>query len=325
MTDGRNAVDSTAYRSTLARLLALVAGLALILVACADDPFTEEPADGDEDVAETDDVPRVVVGSANFPESVMLGHVYAMALEAQGVEVVERFNIGSREVYFPALQRGDIDLLPEYTGSLLNVITGGTELTATDELVAGLREELEPQGIAVLEPSDAENRNGLVVTRETAEEYGLETTSDLAPVADQLIAGGAPEARERPDGLPGYQRVYGIEFADFVDLDPGGPLTIAALEHGDIDVARLFTSQGIIAERGWIILEDDGGLIPSENIVPVIRQEVLTDTVEETLNAISAALTLAELTEMNRRMEVDNEDPDLVARDWLVHHGFVDA
>lgn len=302
--------------------------LALVVAGCAGEDALESPEDTGDDASEEDagseeddaaaDPGSIVVGSANFPESVMLANMYALALEEIGMEVETQTNIGAREVYFPALQQGDIDLMPEYTGSLLAFVKEeDVEATGTEELVAELRDELEPD-VQVLEPSEAENRNGWAVRPDTAEEFGLETMSDLAEVGDQLVAGGAPETRERPDGLPGLEEVYGFQFEEFIDLDPGGPLTANALENGDIDVARVFTSQGVIAANDWVVLEDDQGLFPAENLIPVIRQDALTDEVRETLNAVSAALTLEELTELNRRVEVENEDPDLVAEEWLV-------
>lgn len=300
-----------------AGVAAVLAALALLATACADDPLTETP------VADDD---AVVVGSANFPESVMLGHAYALALEDAGVAVDTELNIGAREIYFEAMERGEIDVLPEYLGSLLNHLSDAdlAERPA-EELLDMLRAELDERGIAALEPSEAENRNALVVTRDTAEAHDLASTSDLAPIADELVAGGAPEATERDDRLPGLERVYGIEFADFRELDPGGPLTIEALEQGEIDVAFLFTSQGVIAENQWVALDDDRALIPAENLLPVVREDALTDDVAETLNALSDALTLDELVEMNVRVEVDNEDPDRVAEQWLRDEGLIDA
>jgi osmoprotectant transport system substrate-binding protein len=293
--------------------------------APADDPADDAEGADDTEDADAAEPGSIVVGSANFPESVMLANMYALALEEIGMEVTTRTNIGAREVYFPALQQGDIDLLPEYTGSLLAFVAeDDVEETETEALVAQLREQLEPE-VQILEPSEAENRNGWAVRQDTAEEFGLETMSDLAEVGDQLVAGGAPETRERPDGLPGLEEVYGFQFEEFLDLDPGGPLTAQALEGGDIDVARVFTSQGVIAANDWVVLEDDQGLFPAENLIPVIREDALTDEIRETLNAVSAALTLEELTELNRRVEVENEDPDLVAEDWLVEQGLYSA
>jgi osmoprotectant transport system substrate-binding protein len=306
--------------SRLRSLAAVLLGLVMALAACGvDDPLAEP--DADDETAET--AGTITVGSADFPESVLLGTIAAGALEARGLDVQTQLNLGSREIYFPAMLTGDIDVLLDYAGALLSFVTGGTDSTDIDEIMDQLRTELEGEGIEVLDPSEAENRNSLVVTPETAEEHDLAAVSDLAPVAGELVMGGPPEYRERRIGLPGLEEVYGIEFAEFRDLDAGGPLTIAALQQGDIDVGALFTTQGIIEEEGWVVLEEDEPLIPAENIIPVVRAEVLTDEVQEVLDEIAASLTTEDLTELNRRMEVDNEDPEAVAEDWLTEHGFL--
>lgn len=307
--------------SRLRALPALLISVMLALAACGvDDPLAEPEADED---APTEEPGTITVGSADFPEAVLLGNIAAQAFEARGFDVERQLNLGSREIYFPAMQTGDIDVLLDYAGALLSFLTGGTDSTDIDEIMEELRAELS-EDIVVLEPSEAENRNSLVVTQETAEEYDLTTVSDLAPVADELVMGGPPEYRERRIGLPGLKEVYGIEFAEFRDLDAGGPLTIAALQQGEIDVGALFTTQGIIEEEGWVVLEEDEPLIPAENIIPVARADVLTDDVEEVLTDIAGALTTEQLTELNRRMEVDREDPEAVAEDWLTEHGFLD-
>lgn len=305
---------------------ALLLVLGLVAAACADDdPLAgEDPIDPEDEETPEPETEAVVVGSADFTESIMLAEMFAQRLEAVGVNVDTSLNIGAREVYFPALQQGELDILPEYTGALLAFLTDGTDETDTDVLVSELRDELEPEGVTVLGPSEAENRNSLVVTPATADEHDLETVSDLAPVADELVLGGPPEYRERRIGLPGLEEVYGITFADFRELDAGGPLTIEALESGEVDVAALFTTQGVIGERGWVVLEEDKPLIPAENIIAVAREEALTDEMADALTDITDALTTSELTELNRRMEVDNEDPDLVAQDWLEEQGLLD-
>lgn len=314
-------------RSGLRPLLGALLAFVMLLAACGvDDPLSEpDPADEDTAGDTAEDTGTITVGSADFPESVMLGHVAAGALEARGLDVETQLNLGSREIYFPAMQSGDIDVLLDYAGALLSFLTGGTDSTDIDEIMEELRAELDGEDIVVLEPSDAENRNSLVVTQETAEEYDLQTVSDLAPVAGELVMGGPPEYRERRIGLPGLEEVYGIEFAEFRDLDAGGPLTITALQQGDIDVGALFTTQGVIEEEGWVVLEEDEPLIPAENIIPVVRTEVLTDEVQEVLDEVAATLTTEELTELNRRMEVDREDPEAVAQDWLTEHGFLES
>ena len=231
---------------------------------------------------------------------------------------------GAREIVEPALENGEIDLYPEYVGTALEFLNGGAgEATAdTAATTDRLRELFGEKDIEVLEPAEAQDKNALVVTEETASEHGLSTISDLEGPAADLVLGGPPECPERPLCLQGLEEVYGLDFADFRALDAGGPLTVAALEDGEIDVAVMFSTQGIIADKGWVTLEDDKGLQPAENIVPVIRSEALTDEIAEVLNGVSAKLTTEEMTELNRRVDVDKEDPEAVAGEWLEANGF---
>ena len=235
---------------------------------------------------------RVVVGSTNFVEQLILANIYAEVLEDRGIEVEKRLNLGSREIVYPALTSGEIDILPEYTGALLAYLSEGGEIPARkpDEVAEKLRAAL-PDNLELLEPADAQNKDTLVVRAETAEKHGLKTFSDLAAVSGDMIVGGPPEMKTRRIGLEGLKDFYGIEFAQFRPLDAGGPVTTGALQNGDIDVARMFTTQGVIDARGWVVLEDDKELSPAQNLVPVARAEVLDDTIRNALNEISASLT----------------------------------
>ncbi|MGI8875448.1 MAG: ABC transporter substrate-binding protein, partial [Egibacteraceae bacterium] len=172
--------------------------------------------------------------------------------------------------------------------------------------------------------SDAQDKDGLAVLPETAEEFGLETYSDLAPVAGEMVVGGPAEMEERDVGLPGLEEVYGIEFAEFRALDAGGPLTSSALSSGDIDVGRVFTTQGVIDAEGWVVLEDDMNLAPAQNIIPIIREDVLTSDIEEALNELSALLTTEDLVALNARVDVDAEDPEIVAVEYLEENGLTE-
>ncbi len=260
----------------------------------------------------------VTVGSTNFGEQLILAHAYAMVLEDRGVEVNKRLNLGSREVVYPSLVAGEIDVLPEYTGALLAHISDSEEIPARApaEVAEAVRARL-PDGLVLLEPSEAQNKDTLVVRPETAEQHGLETFSDLAPVAGELVVGGPPEMKTRRVGLSGLKDIYGIEFKAFRSLDAGGPVTIGALSNGAIDVARMFTTQGVIDERGWVVLEDDKGLNPAQNLVPLARREVVDDRVRDALNAISEALSTGTLQRLNRQISVDKRDPADVAADWV--------
>ena len=186
----------------------------------------------------------------------------------------------------------------------------------------------EESGVTLLAFSPAQDKNAYVVTGETAQEFGLETVSDLQPVAGEMRFGGPPECPDRPLCLQGLEEVYGLEFAEFVPLYVGGPITVAALEGGDIDVGLLFTTSGVISANGWVSLEDDKGLNPAENIVPAIRTEVVDaygDDLVALLDSYSEALTTDDLTEMNARADLDQEDPALIAEEWLIANGFIEG
>jgi len=298
-------------------LLALLAPFALLAAACGDDD--DDAGSGGEDKG------SIVVGSTDFPEQQIVASMYAQVLEDAGYDVTTRLTLGTRDVVEPALEEGEIDLYPEYVGTALTFLTKGEHpLDGEPEaLVEALREEFEARGVTVLEPAPAEDKNALVVTKETAEQFDLTTTSDLADVAGELVLGGPPECPERPLCLIGFEETYGLQFREFKPLDAGGPLTKTALENGDIDVALLFSSDGGIAARDWLVLEDDKGLQPPENLVPVIRTEVVNDEITDLLDAVSEKLTTEELSELNRQVDVDKADPEDVARTWLEEQGLL--
>ncbi len=266
----------------------------------------------------------ITVGSTDFSEQLIVAEMYRGALEAAGIAAEAKYNLGSREIVEPALEEGDIDLYPEYVGTALEFLNGGAgEATSdTDETTTKLQAAFEEKDIKVLQPAEAQDKNAIVVTAETADELGVETISDLQEHAGDLVFGGPPECPERPLCLQGLEGTYGLDFKEFRSLDAGGPLTVAALEDGKIDVALMFSTQGIIADKGWVVLSDDKGLQPAENIVPVIRNDAFTPEVEDVLNSVSAKLTTEEMTELNRRVDVDKEDPEDVATQWLEENGF---
>jgi osmoprotectant transport system substrate-binding protein len=296
-------------------VLAVVAASLLAVAGCGGQDALQEGGGGGSS--------GFVVGSANFPEQLILGNMYADVVEDQGVKVERRLNLGTRDVVFPSLESGELTLVPEYNGALLAYLSKGeSDVTSPEETTEELKAEL-PKGLIALQASEAQDKDALVVTPETAKKYDLKTTSDLAPVADKLIVGGPPEMPDRPDGLPGLKRVYGIEFEEFKPLDAGGPLTTEALANGDIDVGRFFTSQGLIDARGWIVLEDDKELSPAQNIIPIIRKQDSSGKVEDALNRLSATLTTEDLKKLNRRVEVDKEDPEVVAKNYLQQKGLL--
>jgi osmoprotectant transport system substrate-binding protein len=274
---------------------ALAVSLALLVAACGggDDALQggNQPSDSS----------KVIVGSTNFPEQLILAQMYAAVLKKAGVDVTTRLNLGNREVVFPK----------------------ATAVTS-DEVNTALAPLLQAKNLVALQQSPAEDKDGWAVTKETATKYNLQKIGDLKPVASQLVVGGPPELKTRPAGLPGLKKVYGIpDFKEFKALDAGGPLTVSALKKGDIDVGRVFTTQGVIAAEGWVLLEEDKPLEPSQNIVPIGRTDAMTDQVKNALNALSAKVTTEELTKLNAQVDVDKKDPESVARDWLTQQGLI--
>lgn len=300
---------------------AATASLAL-LAGCGssggDDAFSEGESDAG----------TIVIGSANFPENELLMNMYAVALEDAGVEVETKPNIGSREIYMQALDDGSIDLLPEYNGALLAFLAEGAgeevprDVTAPDQVYDALQDVL-PEGTETLPQSEAEDKDTLSVTAETAEEYSLTSIADLEPIADQLVVGAGPEFKERFQGLVGLKEVYGLEFESFKPLDVGGPLTVSALKDGTIDVGNIFSTDSNIEAEGFVVLEDPENLYTSQNILPLIRSDKLTGEAEDALNAVSEALTTENLTEALARVQLEKEDPAVVAEDFLTENDVI--
>src|SRR5438094_10338340 len=223
--------------------------------------------------------PAVIVGSTNFYEQITLGELYAQVLEANGYKVTRKFNLGNREIVYPAIKSGQIDVVAEYLATLLAFVDkdGKVAKPTTDPKTTqtGLQKALDPKQLTVLDPADATDQNGFVVTKDTASSKNLKKLSDLAPVAKDMILGGPPECPQRPFCQLGLKNVYGLTFKDFKPLDAGGPLTVAALEGKQIDVGLLFTSDPSIVAKNFVLLDDDKHLQLADNIAPVVRNALL--------------------------------------------------
>jgi osmoprotectant transport system substrate-binding protein len=258
----------------------------------------------------------ITVGSANFPENALLADIYADALSAKGVKVTKKLNIGSRETYIPALKDGSIDLIPEYSGVLLQYFDKSATAVSPDDVFAALQKAV-PAPLTVLDKAAAEDKDALVVTKATATKYNLTSIADLKAVAGKLTVGGPPEWKTRQTGLPGLKAKYDVKFGTFKALDAGGPLTIQALKSGRVQAADVFTTDPNIAANSWVILQDPNNLFTAQNVLPLINSTKATDTVKTTLNAISAKLDTATLGAMVKSVVLDKKDPDAVAQDWL--------
>jgi osmoprotectant transport system substrate-binding protein len=267
--------------------------------------------------------PLITVVSFDFPESEILAEIYGRALRRQGypVEVIPR--LGPREIVEPALEQDRVDFVPGYLGSGLNFLSERRVATADSRAVhAQLQRALAARGLSALAFAPAQDRNGFVVTGDMARTRRLRRISDLRPIASQLVLGGPPECPDRPLCLGGLRDVYGLKFKRFEAM-PSRTVTADALEAGEIGVGMLETTDGNLAERDLVQLEDDRRLQPAENVVPIVRNEIIAaygPSLVSLVNTVTAQLTTRGLVDMNRRVELDGAQPAAVAADWLRSH-----
>jgi osmoprotectant transport system substrate-binding protein len=290
-----------------------VGALGLALTACGGDP-----TEGEQSATDT-----ITIGSAAFPENEIIAEIYAQALEAKDVKVEKKLNIGAREAYIPALENGEIDLLPEYTGNLLLYVDKDATATAPDDVVDALGEAL-PEGLEILEVSEAEDKDSLNVTPEFSEQEGVKSIADLKKI-DGLKVGANPEFKERPYGVPGMEKIYGITGIEFTAIsDSGGPATLKALLDGKVDVANIYSTTPSILANDLVTLEDPENMIAAQQVVPLINSDKASDEVKDVLNGISAELTTQDLLDLNSKNQGDEKvAPAELAKQWLTDKGMI--
>ena len=303
----------------------LAACLALGIAACGDDLNNDSGSSdngGSQSSGGSGEKPSITVGSANFPENAVLAEIYAGALKAKGYDVTKKLNIGSREAIFPALERGDLTVVPEYTGSLNSYLTKGKS-TAKEpqEQIQSIDSKLGDK-LTMLEPSAAEDKDTVTCNKQTIDQYQLTSLEELGKVSKDIVMGGPPEFAKRDGfGVPGLKRVYGVEFKEFKPLDVAGPLTVAALKDNKVGCANLFSTQSAIPVNGFVTLEDPKLLAPSEAVTPLIAKDAATPEVSQILNDVSSKLTTDNLKDLVKRVEIDKDDAETVASDFLSENG----
>lgn len=291
----------------------LAAGL--MLAGCSDP--TAAPAPGSSEGT-------VIVSSANFTESEIIGNLYALALQDAGVKVETKFNIGSREAYLPALSEGSINLIPEYTGNLLLALDAKADVSSPEAIAAALPAALANKGLVALSQAAAEDKDSIAVTRETADRWKLSSIGDLAAHNAELTLGAPPEFKERPVGLPGLKANYGVEPAKFEPFSDGGPASVKALVAGELTAANVFTTSPAITENDLVVLEDPKLNFPAQNVVPIAGKDALNDTAVAAIDAVSAKLTTAELLKLNVWVSGEQKlEPAAAAKQWLTEQGLV--
>jgi osmoprotectant transport system substrate-binding protein len=256
----------------------------------------------------------VVVGSADFAESELLMEIYAAALRKAGIEVTTHPRLGSREITNPALADGSITVMPEYSGNLLYSLDPQATATAAADVYAALQRSL-PKDLEVLDQSEAADSDVLVVTPQTAEAFQLARMDQLGPHCPQFTLGAASEWSARwKDKIA---QIYGCTFRDIRSTDTAGPATLEALRSGQSQVVNLLTTSPDIATNQLVELADPKRMFPAQRIVALVRAGVLNQASIDALNKVSATLTTAKLTELNRRIIQERAVPAGLAKDFV--------
>lgn len=297
----------------------------------------------------------VVVGSKDFTEQFILGHMYLLVLQDMGLETEDALNLGGTQIAHQALESGDIDTYPEYTGTALVEVLGmsvedvlasyaaatpaATSATPVDSALDADGDSLEDHvytivrdayqeqfGLTWLAYSPFNNTQALAVKREWSEENGITTISQLAEIAGDLTISAPADFPEREDGLLGLQRVYGGGFEDIEALPVAPGLKYQALLDDEAEVVLAFGTDGQIAGYDLVVLEDDLGLWPPYNVAPIVNSEVLAANpeIEERFNAVTTSLTGEVMSGLNWRVDGDEKaEPADVAQEYLEENGFI--
>jgi osmoprotectant transport system substrate-binding protein len=297
--------------------LGVFAGLAVASIALAgcaggsSDPLSNN---GGGDASASSDT--IVVGSQAYYSNEIIAEIYAQALEGAGLNVQRQFQIGQRDAYIPLLEDGTVTVFPEYTGNLLQFFDAETTAKTSDDVYEALTTAL-PEGLKVLDQSEATDQDSYTVTSAFAEANGLTSIADLAKVTSGLTLGGNAELAERPYGPTGLQSTYGVT----VQFSPTGETTVDDLVAGTVQVANVYTADPRIQTDDLVTLTDPKGLFLASNVVPVVN-ESLSDEAADVLNKVNAALTPEGLVELNVKSTVNQESSADIASEWLAANGF---
>ncbi|MFE1644560.1 ABC transporter substrate-binding protein [Microbacterium sp. P01] len=299
----------------------IAVGAVLALAGCAQGDPTA-PETNDAGAAAGSDT--IIVGSFAFPESEILGEIYAQALEANGFDVQTKFNIGPRQQTIPALQDGSINLIPEYNGNLLAFYDTEFTQRTTEDVDAALVDAVAADDLVVYDSAEAEDKDAYVVTSEFATANNLTSIGDLKNV-QPFALGANPQFAELGYGIPGLASVYGVSDVTFQPYeDFGGPDTVKALVDDTVQVADIYTTSPALVAENLVVLEDPENLIAAQNVIPLVSSTVASDELEEALNAVSAKLTTDDLIALRDRVEGDEQaSAATAAKDWLTEAGLL--
>jgi osmoprotectant transport system substrate-binding protein len=292
---------------------AVLAGAALLLAGCSSSSTLSGGGSGSSSAKTS-----LKIGSAAFPENVVLGNIYGQALAANGFTVTYDLSIGQRAAYIPALEKGEVNLIPEYSGSILDFLNNSATANSPTDVDAALAKAL-PKGLTALTPSTAADSDSINVTPAFATKYNLVSIGDLKNVPHLSLAAN-PEFQTRPDGIKGLESVYGLTGISFQSInDSGGPATLKALLAGKVDSADIYSTTPSILQNNLVTLTDPKSLFASQEVVPIVSTSKLSAKLKSVLNKVSAALTTKDLLEFNTETSdpTNPVNPVVVAQKWL--------
>ncbi|MCA5923650.1 ABC transporter substrate-binding protein [Curtobacterium oceanosedimentum] len=294
---------------------ALALGVAAALTGCASsDPL-------DDGASASSDSKTIVVGSQQYYSNEIIAELYAQALEAKGFDVERNFNIGQREVYVPQLEKGKIDVMPEYSGNLLQYFDKDSDAKTADEIDEGLEQAL-PDGLRVLDEAEATDQDSYTVTKEFSEDNDVTSLADLKDVEEKLTVGANSEFQTRPYGPEGLDSVYGVQVGFKSIEDSGGALTVKALKDDTVQLANIYTSDPSIKANDFVSLEDPENLILPQNVIPVVSDKV-DEQAADAIDAVNEKLTADALIDLNTKSTVDKEKASQIAEEFLKDEGLV--
>jgi osmoprotectant transport system substrate-binding protein len=289
------------------RSLVAVTAVSIAVVLGASACGSSDPLSGGNSAAGT-----IVVGSADFAESELLAEIYAEALRTTGATVETKPRIGAREIYVESVRKGELTLIPDYTGNLLYYLDKSATATTPEQVNSALQGAA-AGNLQTLTPSPAEDADVLTVTKATAA-AGITSMADLGPRCGELVLGAAAEWKTRWEQK--IKELYGCTFKEIRSLESGS-VTVKALTSGQVQVANLFTTASAIKENDLVELDDPKQMYPAQNVVPLVGKGKLTDQQIALINRVSAALTTEQLTELVRKVEVDKANAVDVAKSFV--------
>lgn len=316
-------------RAAIAVLLALFLSLGVAACGSDDDDDTTSGEGGGAIVSNPENGKvTLTVGSKNFTEQIVLGEVYAQALEAAGYKVDKRLNLGSETVARQAVKTDQISGYPEYVSTALTSFfeVEPEEVPAdATEAYEEAKASFEKEGLTAFPPTPFASANAVGTLRKTAEERDLKTVSDLEGQSEEMTLYGSPECRQRIDCLAGLEELYGLKFKKFTPVDIG--LRYTVLDNGQADLSILFTTDPQLSAQAdkYVILEDDKEVFPAGNVIWVTTPEVVEEAgpdYEETITQVQEGLTLKVMQELGARVELEKEPAAKVAAEYLESAGY---